>query len=84
MVEKESYLFEIRHLFGATYCDTIQELKEVYKPVFNWLEENCPRQYTASAMDNAAFSDVNEDPYVGYYVRIHDKEKAMAFKLRWL
>jgi len=78
--------FEVKHLFGweYSYFDTVDELRTVYNPVFEWLEENCPSKYEATAMDNAAFSDYNEDPWIGYYFSFVDETDAMAFKLRWL
>lgn len=76
--------FEVKHLFRPSYFDTIEELRQAYNPVFDWLDENCLNKYETSAMDNAAFSDYNEDPWIGYYFCFVDETDAMAFKLRWL
>ena len=75
--------FSIRHLFKPSYFDTVEELNEAYQEMFDWLKENCTDQYEISPMDNAAFSDVNEDPWIGYYLTIFDPVMMMAFKLRW-
>lgn len=79
-------IFEVKNLFGLdhSYFDTVAKLRAVHNPVFEWLEENCSNKYGATAMDNAAFSDYNEDPWVGYYFSFVDETDAMAFKLRWL
>lgn len=79
------FCFEVRHLFNnSTYCDTVDELVETYKPMLDWLAENIKGGYKLSPMDNAAFSDCNEDPWVGYYVSFTNEEEAILFKLRWL
>lgn len=60
--DKNGYFcFEVRHLFGPTYCDTINELNETYKLMIDWLNVNLIGSYELSPMDNAAFSDSNED-----------------------
>lgn len=76
--------FEIRHLFEPSYFDTIKELAIAYKEMLDWLAEHCVNQYDILAMDNAAFSDINEDPWIGYHLTVYNSEMAMAFKLRWM
>jgi len=76
--------FHVRHLFKPSWFKTEEELDEAYQELFDWLNENCDGEYEATSMDNAAFSDYNEDPWVGYYITIYDPELAMAFKLRWI
>ncbi len=75
--------FTVHHLFQPSWFKTEAELVISYQEMFDWLEENCADQYRATSMDNAAYSDVNEDPWVGYHVIIKDPDLAMAFKLRW-
>lgn len=76
--------FSIRHLFLPSYFGTTGELEDAYSEMFDWLRENCStKAYSILAMDNAAFSDVNEDPWIGYHLTIYEPETAMAFKLRW-
>ena len=78
------HTFEIRHLFTPSYFDTVDELTEAYQPMIEWLNEHIKGPCRLSPLDNAAFSDVNEDPWVGYHVYFLIKEDAMAFKLRWI
>lgn len=76
--------FEIRHLIKPGYFNTVEELNIAHKELLDWLMENCANEYKILAMDNAAFSDINENPWVGYHLTIHNSELAMAFKLRWM
>ena len=75
--------FELRHYFEPSYFDTVDELEKVYQPMIKWLDQNIKGAYKLDPMDNAAFSDINEDPWIGYYISFGDEEDAMAFKLRW-
>lgn len=77
------YCMTVRHLFGATYVDTIDELTAIYQPMIDWLQDNIKGSYELSPMDNCAYSDVNEDPLIGYYIYFKNETDAMAFKLRW-
>lgn len=77
-------VFEVRHLFAPSYFDTVDELVDAYKPMIDWLAENIKGSYRLTPMDNCAFSDTNEDPWVGYYVSFSKDEDAMHFKMRWL
>lgn len=78
--------FEVKHYFGRhnSYFDTITELRSMHMPMFDWIDENCSGDYETTAMDNAAFSDYNEDPWIGYYFTFEEESDAMAFKLRWM
>ena len=76
--------FMIRHLFGTTYCNTTAELNKRHTKLFEWLEENTLGEYNYSAMDNAAFSDMFEDVWVGYCLQFDNEEDALAFKLEWV
>lgn len=78
------YGFEAKHLIEPSYFDTKEELYIAYGTMLDWLEENFRGTYSARAMDNAAFSDINEDPWIGFYIEFDNEEDAMAFKLRWL
>lgn len=78
------YTFEIRHMFGSTYCDTIEELNEMHSEVINWVNATIVNEYKITPFDNAAFSDYNEDPWVGYYFAFEKEEDAVLFKTTWL
>jgi hypothetical protein len=82
-VSDNKYVFEVRHMFLPSYYDTVDELVDAYKPILDWLADNI-KGYTLRPLDNAAFSDVNEDYWVGYYVIFYDETDAMAFRLQWL
>ena len=74
----------VRHLFKPSYFDSVDELVEAYKPMIDWLEQNIKGSYDLRPIDNAAYSDVNEDPWIGYIVSFGEETDAMAFKLKWL
>lgn len=80
---KGQHCVSVRHLFGATYVDTLDELVEIYQPMIEWLDENIKSGYKLSPIDNCAYSDVNEDPWIGYMIYFQEKTDAMAFKLQW-
>ena len=81
-MNKHKYTFCVRHYFGLCYVPTTQLLEDAYKPMISWLTENC-QSYDTMPMDNAAYSDVNEDPWTGYHIHFDDESEAMAFKLKW-
>lgn len=81
---KDGILVSVRHLFKPSYYNTLDELVEAYKPMLEWLKENIKGAYNLSPMDNALYSDVNEDPWVGYIIEFAEETDAMAFKLKWL
>jgi len=77
------HCFEIRHLFEPSYFDTKAELRTAYQPLFDWLEVGAKGNWDLRPMDNAAFSDVNEDYWVGYYLTLEHAEDAATFKVKW-
>lgn len=76
------HCFEIKHLFIPSYFDTIAELDTAYQSMIAWLEESI-KEWDLSPIDNAAFSDLNEDPWIGYYLTLNTAEDAVMFKTRW-
>lgn len=77
------HCFEIRHFYTPSYFKTMLELETAYKPMIDWIQKNI-RGWVLIPMDNAAFSDYNEDPWVGYYLNMKHKEDAIMFKTRWV
>ena len=77
-------LVSIRHFFKPSYFNTAAELQDAYKPMIDWLDEHAAAGYKLYPMDNALYSDLNEDPYIGYVISFSREEDAVLFKMTWL
>lgn len=83
ITHKNKHCFEIKHYFLPSYFDTVAELDTAYQPMIAWLEESIDG-WDLSPLDNAAFSDVNEDPWIGYHLTVDSAKAAVMFKTRWV
>jgi len=63
-------------------CQTETELEQEWSDIFSWLEEH-NLKYDLQYLDNALYSDVDEDSLIGYIFSFTNKADAALFKLTW-
>lgn len=64
-------------------CQTDAELESEWSDILYWFKDH-DIKYKYQMIDNALYSDLDEDSWIGYNFTFSNPEDAIHFKLTWV